>query len=199
MLDPVTMTPMLTGGGNITVNPLGVPSNSFYIKCVPKTKSGKKCLSTIYLRNAPMNLCKNCSTNLEFLKTTNEQSIIVVAWCLSATFNSSLERKFLESGGSSRKLRFLKKHWTSRSVQKLKISLKSGSPFKRTSGAKNYQVPLIIINFSTRYERSKRIRHNWALFRTLRQAILSQNWWHITCRERNFLLTSQNEVKNIAR
>ncbi len=26
VLDPLTMTPMLTGGGNITVNPLGVPS-----------------------------------------------------------------------------------------------------------------------------------------------------------------------------
>jgi len=25
VLDPVTMTPMLTGSGNITVNPLGVP------------------------------------------------------------------------------------------------------------------------------------------------------------------------------
>lgn len=26
VLDPVTMTPMLSNGGNITVNPLGVPS-----------------------------------------------------------------------------------------------------------------------------------------------------------------------------
>lgn len=33
VLDPVTMTPMLTGGGNITVNPLGVPGN-FYFKVV---------------------------------------------------------------------------------------------------------------------------------------------------------------------
>jgi hypothetical protein len=31
VLDPVTMTPMLTGGGNITVNPLGVPSNISFI------------------------------------------------------------------------------------------------------------------------------------------------------------------------
>jgi hypothetical protein len=30
VLDPVTMTPMLSNGGNITVNPLGVPSNSYY-------------------------------------------------------------------------------------------------------------------------------------------------------------------------
>lgn len=30
VLDPVTMTPMLTGGGNITVNPLGVPGNSSF-------------------------------------------------------------------------------------------------------------------------------------------------------------------------
>lgn len=27
VLDPITMTPMLSGSGNITVNPLGVPSN----------------------------------------------------------------------------------------------------------------------------------------------------------------------------
>jgi len=27
VLDPITMTPMITHGGNITVNPLGVPSN----------------------------------------------------------------------------------------------------------------------------------------------------------------------------
>ncbi len=26
VLDPITMTPMLSGSGNITVNPLGVPS-----------------------------------------------------------------------------------------------------------------------------------------------------------------------------
>lgn len=152
-----------------------------YIKCVPKTKSGKKCLSTIYLRNAPMNSCKNCSTNLEFLKTTNEQSTIVAAWCHSAIFNSSLDKKFSESDDSSRILRFFKKLSTSKSVQKLKILSNSGSLFKRTSGAKNYQVPLIIINFSTRSERSKRIRHNLTLFWTLRQTILSQNWWYITC------------------
>ena len=29
VLDPVTMTPMLSGSGNFTVNPLGVPSNLF--------------------------------------------------------------------------------------------------------------------------------------------------------------------------
>jgi hypothetical protein len=79
VLDPVTMTPMLTGGGNITVNPLGVPSNFFAIKCAPKTKSGKKCLSTIYLRNVPINSCKNCSISLELSKTTKEQLTIEAA------------------------------------------------------------------------------------------------------------------------
>lgn len=29
VLDPVTMAPMITHGGNITVNPLGVPSKIY--------------------------------------------------------------------------------------------------------------------------------------------------------------------------
>jgi hypothetical protein len=55
VLDPVTMTPMLTGGGNITVNPLGVPGNLLLTQFARKTKSGKKCLLIIFLRNVLIN------------------------------------------------------------------------------------------------------------------------------------------------
>ncbi len=80
-----------------------------YIKCARKTKSGKKCLSTIYLRNAPISSCKNCSTNSVLSKITKEQLTIEDAWCHSVTLSSSLDKKSLESGGSLRTLRFLKK------------------------------------------------------------------------------------------
>jgi hypothetical protein len=49
VLDPVTMTPMLTGGGNITVNPLGVPSNSFLYQVRPENKVWQK----MFINNIP--------------------------------------------------------------------------------------------------------------------------------------------------
>jgi hypothetical protein len=49
VLDPVTMTPMLTGGGNITVNPLGVPSNSLLYQVRPENKVWQK----MFINNIP--------------------------------------------------------------------------------------------------------------------------------------------------
>lgn len=49
VLDPLTMTPMITNSGNITVNPLGVPSKAFVNQVRPEQKVWQK----MFIKNIP--------------------------------------------------------------------------------------------------------------------------------------------------
>ena len=84
---------MITHGGNITVNPLGVPSMFDDMQCVPSKKFGKKCLSKIYLRSAPTNFLCASSINSEVSKISKELPITEAAFSPSVTLNSKQDKK----------------------------------------------------------------------------------------------------------
>lgn len=134
------MTPMISHGGNITVNPLGVPSIHEYIQCAPSKRCGKKCLSKIYLRSALTNSCSAFSINSEPSKVSKELLITEVDFFLSAILNSKLVNKFFAFVVSSQISNFLTKHLSLKLVHKRKISSKNGLACKETNGKRNLWV-----------------------------------------------------------
>lgn len=137
---------MLTGSGNITVNPLGVPSNLLvYNQSGHRIKYGKKCLSTIYRRNARINWCWSCSMNLEQSKIIREQWIIVADWWHFATLSFRLERKSSESKDYFTISNCLIKYSILRSALRLRLLFENGLPFKKINGVKNLLVIFILI------------------------------------------------------
>ena len=134
------MTPMITHGGSITVNPLGIPSIHDDMQCARSKRCGKKCLSKIYLRSAPTNFSCGSSINSEPSKISRELPTTEAVSFPSATLNSKPDNKFFEFVGFSKISSFSTKLSNSKSAHKRKISSKSGLECKETSGGRNSMV-----------------------------------------------------------